>query len=480
MRRWPESLPALPPLPTVRRSAREETFTVRLATLTPMVGGGACQGVVDALAPVHPQAIRGHLRFWWRATCGAQYAERNDLFNLFKAESRIWGAQDHAGRVRLAVRDVRTVAGPEPLPRDRYWSEKVGPVLRGLVEKGGFGGGTGWARVRPGGRPEPSPLAYICFPFGSQRPSGLGDATAAMVAFTLDLTYELRDDADMIRNAVRSALWAWVHFGGIGSRTRRGMGALYCPDWVPEVADARNEVPPWLHGELRELGVDLPEAWGEPAWPVLSNLVLAGSPVDVFAAWENAVRVMRDFRQGPELGRTRARGRSRWPEADTIRAWTGCALERHKQRIVEMDGFPRARFGLPIIFHFKNDPGAGRSGGFREREPGDATLTPAGGERWPSPVILRPLAVRARGQLRAVPILALLNTPVPERWELELPCDPEGRPKVRRTLTREDVVAARFAEYKDAPLAGRSPEGDSLKGFVAYVRDQWSSGEGRL
>ena len=38
---------------------------------------------------------------------------------------------------------------------------------------------------------------------------------------------------------VSVALWTWIQFGGIGSRTRRGLGALHCMNWPEEILQHR-------------------------------------------------------------------------------------------------------------------------------------------------------------------------------------------------------------------------------------------------
>lgn len=86
-------------------------WTVHLKTITPMFGGSAQTRQVDEQSPVRPASVRGHLRFWWRATAGAAYQKSEDLF---QAESEIWGNTDRHGKVRAEV-EV-TQAGRECAP----------------------------------------------------------------------------------------------------------------------------------------------------------------------------------------------------------------------------------------------------------------------------------------------------------------------------------------------------------------------------
>ena len=68
---------------------------------------------------------------------------------------------------------------------------------------------------------------------------------------------------------------------------------------------------------------------------------------DSVEAWKNLIKKLQEFRQQKDMS-----NRSAWPEADAIRAIarTGPTADIPK--------FPRAAFGLPVIFHFtgKNAP----------------------------------------------------------------------------------------------------------------------------
>jgi CRISPR-associated protein Cmr1 len=57
--------------------------------ITPLMGGGVKAGYADLESPIHVKAIRGHLRFWWRATRGGQYPT---ITQLRESEINLWGA----------------------------------------------------------------------------------------------------------------------------------------------------------------------------------------------------------------------------------------------------------------------------------------------------------------------------------------------------------------------------------------------------
>lgn len=76
------------------------TWTIQLKTITPVFGGSATPREVDTQNPVRPASVRGHFRFWWRATAGARYATPQELF---EAEERIWGSAQKQGKVAIKV-----------------------------------------------------------------------------------------------------------------------------------------------------------------------------------------------------------------------------------------------------------------------------------------------------------------------------------------------------------------------------------------
>jgi CRISPR-associated protein Cmr1 len=158
---------------------------------------------------------------------------------------------------------------------------------------------------------------------------------------------------------VMTALRWWASFGGLGARVRRGLGAVLVDGLDPVSED-----------EVRARGGML-------------KLAGQGGPKPD-AAWKSAVRKLFDFRQGRGIGRRRGTqrpGRTYWPEADQIRRFTNRdANGNHPPDHQAANVFPRAAFGMPILFEFK---GAG--------EPPTLELLPAGdADRLASPLVLRP------------------------------------------------------------------------------------------
>ena len=119
---------------------------------------------------------------------------------------------------------------------------------------------------------------------------------------------------------------------------------------------------------------------------------------------------LRDFRQKPGIarfGRWPSPGRSKWPEPDSIREITGMHsrstrghrcndhIPNNKARV----SFPRAQFGLPIIFKFKDE---------RCGDPYQTELLPSGYKRVASPIILLPYPIVNPGGEREYRPAALL------------------------------------------------------------------------
>jgi len=332
----------------------------RCELVTPLYGGGVKGGETDERMPVRVSAIRGQLRFWWRLLAMHKY--KLSAQNARQEEFALWGGlaeRPQASRVWLRVEDVSE-------PEVEAWAEFT---KNNRGEWKALPDPKGWARD----------AAYALFPGQGKKP-GSADAKdpAALVkpglTWTLNLAFRwLAGDPDGTERKtaearVLEALRWWASFGGVGARTRRGLGAVWIRDLAP---------------------VDEKEA--ELAG---CRLVLAGSgDPDAGKSWQTAIKKLRDFRQAPGFGRNpgsddpRRPGRSRWPEPDAIRRLTGMHASRHAPEHRAGDLFPRAAFGMPIIFQFKDE---------KAGDPASFTLNPAGAERMASPLILRPYQLASR------------------------------------------------------------------------------------
>lgn len=379
-----------------------ESFTVHLKTITPMFGGGAQTRQVDEHHPVRAASVRGHLRFWWRATAGAGYTEAQ---KLFEAESELWGNTQQAGKVRVEVETVNAGTVTEPVRHEPNRSGKIQAVFT------------------------PQKAAYALFPFQGTIKRGQTDEAPTKARQDIEFKVNITCPP-ALRPQVEAALHAWIFYGGIGSRTRRGCGSL-------ELVGAEVK-PPKADSKGAKLLTTLPKTY------------FLGQPQsDALKAWAEAVALYRDFRQGVGVGRNEGRegnrpGRSRYPEPDTLRDIT---RQYGHQTIHPVRGFPRANLGLPIIFHFQGQQG----------EPSHQTLQgkAVGQQRFASPVITK--AVKVGGKW--LPLLALLDSP--DVWD-----GPGTELKGQRVIEPHEMNLSQKELAKIKPLAGL-PIRQALLDFAA-------------
>jgi len=408
-----------------------------------MFGGGSSTRQWDEEHLIRGSAIRGHLRFWWRATRGAQC---ESVRELRRREDKVWGSSDVPSPVTVVPRVIEV-------------GQSVSPANPSDPKK-----------------PNPSFPGYALFPFRRTEPkNGNPEVPESKgrekIRFDLTVSFpgELADD-------VEAALWAWANFGGVGARTRRGCGALYCPAFAPPQTSSGADIISWFVSGLRERAPTAVST--EQPWPVLSSASLLVGRAEsrqgaAQSAWKNAVKLLQDYRQGVGVGRNQGQqsgsdrgfhaGRSRWPEADSIRRIANIRDGRHANSITtEFNVFPRSEFGLPIVFHFK--------GVRRDGDPDrDSTLYPAVGDhqRMASPLILRPLFCKPASQdapRSCFPIILLLQAPRVTAVRLD--------PPPLRVSNSFGVRDARLEEYPESPLSGRAAHGSAIQGFLHYAREK--------
>lgn len=397
--------------PPVESKPRDDLITQvrRYKLITPLFGGGVTPGEVDELTPISGKAIRGHLRFWWRATCGGRFG--GSLTAMKQAEDQLWGttsgAEGGPSRVQIVVTDW--VPG-------RPFTVEVEDRKNRRMQK---------VRIDH----QRSPYAYVAFPFQDKERAIVHEG----VKFTLRITFPASHRRD-----VEAALWAWETFGGIGARTRRGFGALHLVsiNGKPRSLPPPEQVQGLIIKRFRryvEQG-DNPESVPK----LLQRLVVTEQVFDnPDAAWQFLIHKLKSFRQARH---GKGYGLSKWPEANAIRRLAGQAVRGQSPAL---SAFPRAKFGLPIIFHFPHD-----------RRLEDATLKGAEVERLASPLILRPLLCQDN---KAVGLGVVLSGPQLPPGGLVLEGENQGLPaEVDADLTPDDA-------RQIAPLRG---ETDVLLAFL--------------
>jgi CRISPR-associated protein Cmr1 len=392
----------------VKPKAYQERITQvrRYRLITPLFGGGVKPKEADPIKTIRETGIRGQLRFWWRATRG-----KGTLAEMKRREDALWGSAGASGSVASLV------------------SIAVKDVNRG-------------SSIPPN---ESSIPKYAAFPL---EPS---DNLRVSIEFTLEISFP--KVPQFHQTDAEAALWAWETFGGVGGRTRRGFGALQLlvVDGVQVEPLKADDAAQKIREKLTE--VCLVGSWtGNNDTPHLlasSTIAVSKTKRDSLDAWRDLIDSLQRFRQSPRSA-TKYKGESDWSEPDAIRrAFGTSALYRAPSHSVNK--FPRAQFGLPIIFKFKNDD-------VNAGDPDKTTLEGRHHNRLASPLILRPIAC-ADG--KAVGVALILETPRTPPGGVEL--------KGYRGPIQTDLVASDIAHI--APMNAADPsETDVLKSFLKTVK----------
>ena len=320
-------------IPTIQpQEDRKPLVRLKLKIVTPMLGGGAIAGQPSVEFPIRGSAIRGGLRYWWRATYGAACATPEEMKRL---ETALWGGSEQGGM------------------RSSLLSVCIEPVTAG----------TSALRSR------------ALIPQYAQGMLTGDDADQQQVLVDSIFVLEIRqnrtpiDVPSSLREQVECAVLSLVLFGGLGARTRRGFGCLQmiCDPLntieVDKLWDRFNEIIPKAH-QIRAGGFT----------NLIQGVILGGKPQNSASdAWDESIKVLKGFRQGNY-------GRSPWPESDTARK-----LSRSKP--LEDDpalALPRASLGLPFTV---KDIANSRNPAFSEL----TVVGYNGSQRLASPVIVKPL-----------------------------------------------------------------------------------------
>ncbi|WP_342498893.1 type III-B CRISPR module RAMP protein Cmr1 [Bacillus sp. FSL R5-0820] len=376
----------------------KEPLTIHL--VTPMFGGGPQSNSIDQDRPIRESAIRGHLRFWWRATRGAACKNANELS---KREAEIFGHTEQASQIQVIT---------------HYEKDEVKRNSKVFFKK----------------KNHPFPRYVL---------SNMKDETPYLMKAQFSLNIRLSKkttDFELIKKEVEAALWAWINFGGLGSRTRRGCGSLYCKQFSPYNKRTKSQLEKWFEQKLLEYDIQLPVSSRE--WPTLSReFKVQAFPSSMISSWQSVIQTYETFRR--RSNPDKKRGRSCWPEADTIRLLTGKAKSGHhipypKEKPFKYQAFPRAQFGLPIQFRF-----APKDSG---KDPDPVTLLPKGKDRLASPLILKPLAIN---QKESVGMVMVLQQPKIEALSLL------GYGKPLPNVTDEQSIYP-TATYSNNPLRDES------------------------
>lgn len=437
MRKQPGSPPAL----AEKQNDKVITQVRGYELITPLFGGGVAPAEADPVTIIRATEIRGQLRFWWRASRGGNPEFKGDPAEMKKAEDKIWGKA-------YEKKDT-------PTPQDETVQIRVEVVNPGTptklfrIEKDKRGRNQSKSIHGPG-------IGYVAFPLQPsqdelKQPNPEVKDVRSNVSFNLTISFPVDQ-----KDEVETSLWAWETFGGIGARTRRGFGALHLLR-----VDGKNnsDLPPpnvqqavsWLRVKLNRFIVNDKYPEGIPHLSHSVQFTITSLSQNGFAAWKTLTTKLFNFRQTPD-GRS---GRSNWPEPEAIRELTDRRDPKYK-KLDHPQKFPRAAFGLPIIFHFKDgetgDPKDTILQGLTKGSDHNAI------DRLASPLILRPVICTDNRAVGLALVLEGLHIP-PGGLYLVEENDQDHPHSVDSKLTEIDA-------RKISVLKGKT---DVLKAFMNYL-----------
>ena len=347
----------------------ELVFSCKL--VTPALLGGADPRAPDADQPVRIKDIRGKMRLWWRvlanagdldAELAAWRASRPELETHRAVEDFVWGsihrAAPHRGLISLAL---------DADPKQSIVLTPYETAYRVPDEH------------RERRKPIDSLAGYrYALEFAKAPAKGTIAETRQVLkaGYSFNVKVTLADKA--LEGAILKVVWAWMRFSGVGSRTSRGIGSVLVEPLNPDLAF-------------------------QPQKLAAATRLNIGK----FATAEDAVqwglKTLQAFCQG-QIGRNGHMGRSKWPEADTIRRIAGTYYDEGKGGHIHnpnrglagtVNTFPRLALGHRTIrFHPDQTNGSRRH--FATPDPEEHVLVPEGADRLPSSLLIRP--VRAPDQ----------------------------------------------------------------------------------
>ncbi len=229
-----------------------EIYKFKFEVVTPMFIGGASP---NGEAEIRPPSIKGMLRWWFRALGGSK-----------EKEEEIFGSTGSKSKIRIQIKDsnIQTKA-----PRSETF---------------------------------PPQLAYLGYgPIGWDKSTRTMQNTRPFIDVKSSFLIEigLNTTSVEIQKNILLSLWALTHFGGLGSRNRRGFGSIKVtsingiPDFLKWSFNTAEEFQKYLNEEFFTL---VKESFGsilarEPEYTRFSKrskIILSNG----FLGWEEALKAI--------------------------------------------------------------------------------------------------------------------------------------------------------------------------------------------
>lgn len=339
--------------------------TLSCELITPMYGGGTVSTKVDTKMPIRASAIRGQLRFWWRLLAKHKWKAEHEwkLKDIPQKEKEIWGGIGSGGDDGIAGNVLLRVNNLSRRITENHLVRYDDDSLKGLK--------------------------YVLFTAYNETDKTKTPHKLLEQGLTFDLQFAFCEKIvhqNEIKNQVIETLQWWVNFGGLGFRSRKGLGAIcanQCLDY-PQICELLSKE------DVEKAGCRL---------AIKQN----NSNNSALQALQFAINKLSNFRQAPGVGRNPGQapnrpGRSHWPEPDALRRiQKNLGYDRrHEPKHPAGNVFARSVFGLPINYQSRQEKAL------------NIMLKPEFGERLPSPLILRPRLIDKKGQQKQYQPMALV------------------------------------------------------------------------
>jgi CRISPR-associated protein Cmr6 len=214
-----------PPSPkqVVSDTSKWAEWSGTLELVTPAFLAGANQQAEDC--DLRPATLRGLLRWWWRT----MHAGHVDVDTLRALEAAVWGNTKAGSPVRIELEPISA-----PIPVQYAFKERSRPTKAFKDEhdlkeppnnettQGVFYASYGMDEMNRGRR-----LSRWFKPEGATWKVRL-KARPSDYANELNIVEVKNLSADLLLQQAAASLWLLCHFGGVGSKSRKGFGSLNC------------------------------------------------------------------------------------------------------------------------------------------------------------------------------------------------------------------------------------------------------------
>jgi CRISPR-associated protein Cmr1 len=460
---------------------------LQLRLVTPMYGGGTRAGQTDLLLPIRPRAVRNAIKHWWWLLNRHRF---NSSADLYREMSAIWGApsdtenanpKEAQGAVRIHVDRGMVHPKDEIVYFAPYKIHKSGIGLQ-LDVGGGSKNLFSYSLFSAFGKPSknyqgnterpPKASEFWSHPKMQQflkyfdpANDGIPPSPLLKAGFTFNVTIQTSQRlSDVQRASVKDALNAWLHYGGLGARTNRGLGKL---ELLKQSADSKEHAlrvtETWLidlnnaNGSLKTKSFlkSIGTAQDDAGQTVLLTAWAADTAEKAIGLLLKSFRDYRQARKAPKRGDNRPH-RSFWPDADSVRTLLNTHKEGHEPQHSAIDikqglkPFTKPYFGAPVLIDFGKE-------GEEAKEPKKGELCFAADdkneafERFASPLVftfVRAKDVNGNGPVMNVPALVILPyrsdlTGKSLRWTA---VDDKSEPA--RTLTPKEFWPEQPTDFK--------------------------------